>query len=73
MPNPLKLNGSNNCQNVSKNFHKPLSFWILQEILEQQVICCTLTQDFGKQKKNNLENRVLLSLPKCPNSGQNTI
>jgi hypothetical protein len=55
MSNPLKLKGSKNCQNTSKNFHKPLSFWILQEILEQQVICCTVTQGFGKQKKNNLD------------------
>jgi hypothetical protein len=55
MSYPPKLKESNNCQNTSKNFHKPLSFWILQETLEQQVICCTVTQGFGKQKKNNLD------------------
>jgi len=60
MSNPLKLKGSNNCQNASKNFHKPLSFWILQEILEQQVICCTLTQGFGKQTKNDREQSTAL-------------
>ena len=54
MSNSLKLKGFINRQNVSKNCCKQISFWILQEVLEQQVICCILTQGFGKQKENNL-------------------